>query len=170
MYHNMYVELPASVDSKEELVNRAKRITELSKELTAELLKLPLTGNYYNKDGKVRFTLNGIICQKALMCLDGLTKAISDVDASTKRELSELMLETGQKHISMTETETGRQNVYDFEKERTVRQIDYDRLEKNHPELYQKLIDGGYIKITRSEPYAMKRTPTTLNAERGFMA
>lgn len=159
----MTVQMPEHTNDRDALITRTMKIRALARSITQELMKLPLSGMYHADGNKIRYTMDGIVTQSAIACLDAVRKAIDDVDNAAKRELADKMIETGQQHVVMLDTTTGAANVYDFERSRVVRQCDYDRLAKYRPEIYQELVDAGYIRITTSDVYAMRRTPSTIN-------
>ena len=138
---------------------KVERIADLAGQLLAELLTLPLDESFTTTpDRKIILTQTGSTTEQALLTLEGLRKAIDDIESAKRAELADTMAAAGVHDVILHPPGSNSPIVtYEYTRPRAIRQMKFDRLEAEHPDTYKALKARGYIVCSTSDRYTMKR-------------
>lgn len=154
------IRLPRIAEAAPDQVDKVARIYQLARSLTEALMNLTLTDNYkLSEDGSIELTASGCVTEAVLLMLDGLRKAINDIDDAKKHDMAETMSHGTTRDLTIrSATGAGPSATYEYTQPRSIRKFAFDKLKQDRPDLYARLEVDGYITQQTSDHYIMQRT------------
>lgn len=154
------IRLPRLTEAAPDQLAQVTLIYKLARSLTEALLDLRITDSYTLTDtGSIELTASGVVTETILLLLEGLCKAINDIEDAKKSEMADTMAQSQTHDLTIhSASDTGPSVTYEYTKPRTIRKFAFDKLKQDRPDLYARLEVDGYITEQTSDHYVMQRT------------
>ena len=154
------IKLPRLTEAAPDQLAQVTLIYKLARSLTEALLDLRLTDSYFISDaGSIELTASGVVTETVLLLLEGLCKAIDDIDDARKSEMTDAMSQSQTHELTIrSASESGPSVSYEYTQPRAIRKFQFDKLKHDRPDLYARLEVDGYITQQTSDHYVMQRT------------